>query len=163
MTPASPALAPETTEAPSDEARVETLVVTPVSTPKRKLSVDDAARAVMDALAAKAGKRAAAETSAGATSAEKKAKNASAGHKSAKGAEAKSGHKTAKTVEKQTEKNSEKKPSWSNEKSRSQIMFRTGRCGPGQTAALKYSDKKTEAAAIKKARDMVAAELARRA
>jgi len=163
LTPASPALAPETTEAPSDEARVQTLDVTPVSTPKRKLSVDDAARAVMGALAAKAGKRAAAETSAGATSAEKKAKSASPGHKSAKGAEAKSGHKTAKVVEKHTEKKSEKKPSWSNEKSRSQIMFRTGRCGPGQTAALKYSDKKTEAAAIKKAKDMVAAELARRA
>lgn len=55
-----------------------------------------------------------------------------------------------------------KPPSWTNERSRSQILYRSGNKGSGQSRVFKYTDKKTMAAAIKQASDLVKAELARR-
>ena len=56
----------------------------------------------------------------------------------------------------------EPNPSWSNERSRSQVLFRTGLKGPGQSSTIKYSNKATEVKAIKEAKRKVDAEMIRR-
>ena len=55
-----------------------------------------------------------------------------------------------------------KRPSLCNERSRSQVLFRIGKKGPGETTKLKYSSKAEEARMLKKAKTMVDAECRKR-
>ena len=54
------------------------------------------------------------------------------------------------------------KPTFSVERSRSQVLFRTGLRGAGQSTRLPFANDKEEAQAIKKAKSMVSAEKVRR-
>ena len=55
-----------------------------------------------------------------------------------------------------------KPPSFSIEKSRSQVQFRTGLAGPGQSKVIKYTDEATMQQAIKVAEKMIAQEARKR-
>eukprot|EP00969_Alexandrium_andersonii_P329839 14576149-Alexandrium_andersonii.AAC.1 len=56
----------------------------------------------------------------------------------------------------------EKPPSLTDERSRSQILFRTGCSGPGQSVVIKYTDERSKQSAIAKATAMVKKERQRR-
>ena len=124
--------------------------------PKR--SVDEAAQIMFDAMQ---GKKATKEG--GSKKGKSDSKKGKSDTKMGKGdnKKGKGGHKKEKLGDGKEQKMS-KKPSFSNEASRSQILYRTGLAGPGQSVRIPYGGRAEEQRAIEKAKRMVVAECKKR-